>query len=131
MRKATLALAAAALVGLTGCASVATGTHLNDVGLTDTQTQAVAHVNGACDGLYFLPMFALITGDTDRAETSMAPVTFLSDTCKVDAVVEMVTRAAKARGATKVTDLQSHRTSMYIPPFFWYKAIQVSGNAVK
>jgi hypothetical protein len=47
----------------------------------------------------------------------------------------MTTAKSKELGATKITDLQSSTTSVLvwpIPPFLlWYKAVQVSGNAIR
>lgn len=132
MRMAALALAAAALLGAAGCASVATGTRLNDMGLTDGPAQPIAHVNGDCWGIYLFYTVPLLTGDTNRGDGGFAAMTVFSDTCRVEPVVEMVTRVAKTRGATKVTDLQSSRSGFpIIFPFIWYKEVQVSGNAVK
>jgi len=43
----------------------------------------------------------------------------------------MATKAAKELGAKRLDDLVSNRTSIWIPPFFWYKSVQASGNAIK
>ena len=122
-----LAVLAVLVVGVAGCASVQSGKQLNGMGLTVPNSDAIAHLNGESWGLYFLPIIPLMTGDT----SSGGGMAFLSDTCRVEPVVDMVTKSAKEMGAGKVTDMTSSRTSFYIPPFFWYKSVQVSGNAVK
>ena len=116
-------------VMVAGCASVDTGKKLNGVDLASGGTD-VAHVNAESWGIYFLPMFPLLTGDTSTTAGGMA---VLSDTCNVEAVVGMATKKAKELGADGLYDLRSDRTSFpIIPPFIiMYKSVQVSGNAVK
>ena len=127
-RTMALGVALALVLGTFGCASVDCGSSFSGMELTADGAAPVAHVNGSCWGVYFLPMIPLLTGDTTNPGKA---VTVVSDTVRVEPVVEMVTAEAKARGATKVIDLQSHRTGLYIPPVFWFKACQASGNAVK
>lgn len=114
-------------LGAVGCASVQTGAKFNDMGLTTSNSTAVAHVNGSTWGIYFLPMFPMFTGDTATG----SGITVGTDTCRIEPVVDMVTRKAKAMGSEKVVDMQSTRSSFWIPPFFWYKSVEVSGNAIK
>lgn len=128
MKFNVLALAVVLMVAaVAGCASVDTGTKLNGMDLASSGTD-VAHMNAESWGIYFLPMFPLLTGDTSSTAGGMA---VLSDTCRVEPVVDMITRAGKEMGAGRVDDLRSDRTSVWIPPFFWYKSVQVSGNAIK
>ena len=121
------ALAVAALLAA-GCAGVNTGTKLNGMGLTADSSAPIVHLNASSWGIYLLPIFPLLTGDTTSTAGGMA-VGF--DSCRVEPVVDMITRAAKEKGAGKLTDLQSGCTSIWIPPFFWYKSVEASGNAVK
>jgi len=114
-------------LGMVGCASVDTGTKFNDMNLTTSGQKPVAHLNGSCWGIYLFPVIPLLTGDT----ASVGSIAVGQDTATVEPVVEMTTRKAKQLGATSVVDLQSHKTSLYIPPVFWYKSCEVSGNAVK
>jgi len=65
-------------------------------------------------------------------------MTFFNNTVTVENTVDMVTEKSSQMGAKKTTDLQSSYTSIWIPfvpipPFFlyWYKSVEVSGNAVK
>jgi hypothetical protein len=128
MKSHMFVLAVALLAVLVaGCASVDTGKKLNGVDLASGGTD-IAHVNAESWGIYFLPMFPLLTGDTSSVAGGMA---VLSDTCKVEPVVDMATKAAKELGAKRLDDLVSNRTSIWIPPFFWYKSVQASGNAIK
>ncbi|MFH1732439.1 MAG: hypothetical protein ABIF82_12430 [Planctomycetota bacterium] len=130
MKSHVLALAVVLLVAAAaGCASVDMGTKLNGMDLATSGTD-VAHVNAESWGIYFLPMFPLLTGDTSSTAGGMA---VLSDTCNVEAVVDMATKKAKELGGGGLYDLQSNRTSFpIIPPFIiMYKSVQVSGNVVK
>ena len=114
---------------IAGCSSVQTSKELNGMELSSSGKE-IAHVNAESWGIYFLPMFPLITGDTSTTAGGMA---FLSDTCNVEAVADMATKKAKQLGGDGLYDLQSDRTSFpIIPPFIiMYKSVQVSGNAVK
>ncbi len=128
VRVMSLVLALGLIVGVAGCASVESGKKLNDMGLTLPESSAVAHLNGKSWGIYFLPIFPLLAGDT----ASGSGMAMLTDSCRVEPVVDMVTRSAKKMGAVKVTDLQSDRTSVMVVPFLiWYKSVEVSGNAIK
>jgi uncharacterized protein YceK len=127
MRRVVVLMAVLALA-VSGCAGVSTGKRLNGMKLTEDNADPVAHVNAESWGIYFLPIFPLITGDTSSTAGGMA---FLADSCKVEPVVDMSTRAAKEMGAARLTDLTSSVTSVWIPPLFWYKSVQVSGNAVE
>lgn len=115
---------------VSGCASVNPGMKLNGQMLTPSD-KPVAHLNASTWGIYWLPMFPVMTGSTDKPGKS----SFFKDTVTVENVVDMATAKSKELGATKTTDLQSHTTSILVfpvPPFLlWYKAVEVSGNAVK
>jgi len=121
-------LAAALLLAVTGCASINKGVELDDLKLTEGGSEPIAHINGSNWGIYFLPMLPILTGDSDKPGSGISA---FSDTVTVGDTVHMVTREAKELGATKITDLRSDTTSFFIPPFFWYKSVQVSGNALK
>ena len=122
-----MSLALAAMVS--GCASVSPATKLNGQLLTPSDAP-IAHLNASTCGIYWLPMFPLLTGSTDKP----GKAALFKDTVTVESVVDMTTAKSKALGATKTTDLQSSTTSMLVfpvPPFLlWYKSVQVSGNAV-
>jgi hypothetical protein len=51
----------------------------------------------------------------------------------VKAVTDMVTTKSKALGGTSTLDLKSNTSSFWIMPTFvcFYRAVEVSGNAVK
>jgi hypothetical protein len=102
--------------------------------LTTTNDEPVAHVYGDTWGLYLLPLIPIMTGDTDDPGS----MTFFNNTVTVENTVDMVTEKSSQMGAKKTTDIQSSYTSIWIPfvpipPFFlyWYKSVEVSGNAVK
>ena len=132
MRGRNLAMAAALVGGtmfLSGCASVDVAKTFNDQRLTTERTNAVAHLNGDCWGVYLLSIVPLITGDTSASGGTVA---WGQDNCTVDAVTGMLTRKSKELGATQTVNLTSRRDSTWIAPLliFWYKDTQVSGNAV-
>ena len=118
------------IVLVSGCATVNTATKLNGQQLTQSDTP-IAHLNGSNWGIYWLSIVPLLTGNTDKPGM---PSVF-KDTVTVESVVDMTTAKSKELGATKITDLQSSTTSVLvwpIPPFLlWYKAVQVSGNAIR
>ena len=129
----TLGLAGGVVAGvlfMTGCASLDVGDKFNEQRITEERYTPVAHINGDCWGIYFLPFIPLLTGDT---ATNGSKIAINQDTVNVGAVTEMVTRKSKALGATNTVDLSSRNESTWIIPFlfFWYKECQVSGNAVK
>ena len=119
-------------VGMSGCASinVAKGPDFNGQKIS-TQGEPVAHINGSCFGLYFLPFIPLITGDT-QAPNTLLGCTFLEDTAQLPGVVEMVTRQSKTEGGTKAADMVSSSSSMwmFMTPF-WWKTATVSASSIK
>lgn len=112
---------------IAGCASMETSKELNGMELASNGKE-IANVNAQTWGIYFLPMFPLITGDTSKTSGGIA---FLADTSNIESIVDMATMKAKKVGATRVDDLVTDRTSFWIPPVFWYKSAQASGNAIK
>ena len=54
-------------------------------------------------------------------------------TVKAENVVELLTKEAKKRGATRVIDItsQEEQTGWFSMWISWYRNVQVSGNAVK
>ena len=74
----------------------------------------------------FVPLF---TGSTGHPGLPA----FFSDDVTPKSVVDMVTAESKKQGATKTMDLESRTSSVWLFPtvFFWYKSVEVSGNAVK
>jgi hypothetical protein len=113
---------------MAGCSSVQTGVNYNGMSPTTTSAKPVAHLNGEAWGLYFLPLFPLLTGDT----STPGSIAVLQNTVNVGGVVDMTTKKAKDMGAASVLDITSDRTSFPILfPLIWYKSVQVSGNAVK
>lgn len=128
-RTALVLMFAAVGVMLAGCGSVTVTKELNGQQLTAGAAAPIAHVNGKCWGLYFLPIFPLITGDAQEGGMK-----FLHDTVTLDNVVGAVTKESKDQGASKTTDLTSTTSSMWIPTpliLTWIKSVQVSGNAIK
>ncbi len=131
VKRLSLVLTLAAVGALvTGCGSVTVTRQLNGQKLTSDTATPIAHVNGSTWGLYFLPMFPLITGDAVTGKT-----VFINDTVTLDNAVNAVTAKSKSLGATATTDLVSSQSSIWIPipPLFftWIKSVEVSGNAVK
>jgi uncharacterized protein YceK len=131
MRRGPVAALLVVALGIlvTGCASIQTATSLNDQRITADASTPVAHVYGSNWGIYFLLYVPLLTGDTAKHGT----IAVGRDTVSVAAAVDMVTRKSKELGVTRTTDIQSSSTSVWIIPLpvFWYKSVQVSGNATK
>jgi hypothetical protein len=121
-------------VSLFGCSTLKTGKKLNGQMLTATNDKPVAHVYGNTWGIYLFPWIPIMTGNTDNPGN----MALFNDTVTIEDTVDMVTKKSSQMGANKTTDLQSSYTSFWIPfvpipPFFlfWYKNVDVSGNAVK
>ena len=123
----TLCLMASLLV-VVGCASVQTAQKLNDQKLTTGGDVSIGNVNAENWGLYFL-WIPLLSGDTEK----LGSIAVMKDTVNTESVVNLATKKAKEMGATKSVDLNSSASSMMIfPPFLiFYKAVQVSTNAIK
>ena len=123
----TLCLMASLFV-VVGCASVQTAQKLNDQKLTTGGDVSIGNVNAENWGLYFL-WIPLLSGDTEK----MGSIAVMKDTVNTESVVSIATKKAKEMGATKSVDLNSSASSMMIfPPFLiFYKAVQVSTNAIK
>jgi len=126
-----LALGAAAVFAA-GCSSVqkVSGGDLNGQSLTAAGT-SVAHINVSNTGFYFLK-YPLITG------SSSAPgsVSFFDEnSVKVEEATNMLTKESAASGATKTVDIVSTASSAMVPipiPFlFFFRTVNVSGNAIK
>ena len=129
MKKTVLVMAMAgiAMMFFVGCASIQTAQKFNGQKIDLNAAQEVAHINGDNWGIYclWIPLFA---GSTEK----IGSVEFLgADNVKVGPVVDLVTAESKKMGATKTLDIQSSASSSYIPPVFFFKEVQVSGNAVK
>ncbi len=125
---ALAAVAALALAMGAGCATVQVATNFNGQAITTDAGGAVAHVNVSNWGFYFLPSYALLTGDT----VTQGNIAVGKDTVTVASAIEMLTVATKAMGATKTTDITSFRRSIAVlPPIIWFKTVQVSGNATR
>lgn len=118
----------ASLFVVVGCASVQTAQKLNDQKLTTGGDVSIGNVNAENWGLYFL-WIPLLSGDTEK----MGSIAVMKDTVNTESVVSIATKKAKEMGATKSVDLNSSASSMMIfPPFLiFYKAVQVSTNAIK
>ncbi|HOK04803.1 MAG TPA: hypothetical protein P5105_04395 [Victivallales bacterium] len=123
-----VAACVAAVLAITGCASMQVATTLNDQKIASTENN-VSHINGDNWGVYLL-WLPILTGDTAKPGS----IAVMKDTVNVPSVVDMVTKKGKEQGATKVLDLVSSRSSI---PVFWFiipivsvKFVEVSGNAV-
>lgn len=132
MKKLLLAMVAAVVVVVSGCASVQVTEQADLSGLKLTPAEEpIAHLNAQNWGLYFLS-FPLITGSAEKP----GKIAFFSeDSVNVPKTVNVLTKKAKELNATKVTAIASDRGSMMIPipiPFLFYmKTTNVSGNAVR
>ena len=128
IKKAAMIFAAAVMaVGITACSSVETATNLNNVNLSANGSDTtLAHLNGEVWGVYLLNLLPLFTGSTSKPGNCEA----FRDTVKVENAVRMITKKAANLDATRLTDLYSLKSSLWIFPFT-VKAVDVSGNAVK
>ena len=127
-----LAVFAAGLVTaavLAACSSFEIGATPNDVKIASGDTEAVAHVNADIWGIYVFGL-PIISGSS--VEPGKCVV--FSDTVDTSNAISFLTRNTRRKlNASAITDVQSERTTGWLVPtaFFFYRDIQVSGNAVK
>ena len=132
LKKALLTAAAASLaLVFTGCSSFQTATNLNGVQLsTDPSRTAVAHVHAEIWGVYIFGSIPIFTGSTIMPERCA----MFEDNVTIPRTIGMATKLTKARLNAQYLDaLQSESSSCWLFPtlIFWYKSIQVSGNALR
>ena len=122
-----MAMAAALAVVFTACSSITPGTTVHGMKLSDSDVTTVpVHLNGEIWGIYLFGLLPLMAGSS----TSPGSSTVFKDTVRVDNAVSMLTKRAKEMDANRVNDLTTYRSSMWFF-IFSYKAVQVSGNALK
>ena len=127
-----LAVIAAGIVtaaALAACSSFEIGATPNDVKIASGDTEAVAHVNADIWGIY---VFGLPVISGSSVEPGKCVV--FSDTVDTSNAISFLTRNTRRKlNASAITDVQSERTTGWLVPtaFFFYRDIQVSGNAVK
>ena len=130
MKKILAALVTvSAAVLMSACSSVEVATTFNNQKITPVQNAVcVEHLNADIWGIYLfnLPLFSGSSKQPGRCAV-------FTDTVHVDNAVSMLTRKAAADEATTITDLNSERTSCWLPFFLvlWYNDVQVSGNAIR
>ena len=107
-----------ALTVLCGCANVETTRSFNGVMVDDSPV--VEHINGCIWGFNFLPMIPLFY-PYDEGQLN------------IDTAVNMVTREARRGGFTRIENLQTDITSVWIPftLVLWYRDVEVSCNAIR
>ena len=114
---------------LAACSSFEIGATPNDVKIASGDTEAVAHVNADIWGIY---VFGLPVISGSSVEPGKCVV--FSDTVDTSNAISFLTRNTRRKlNASAITDVQSERTTGWLVPtaFFFYRDIQVSGNAVK
>ncbi len=124
------AVAAAALLTVfAGCTSVKTSPNFNSLPLDREREAPAAHINVTMDGLYFLGFLPIWTGSA--AEDGYAAI--FTNTVTLENATSILTRTARTDfNATRMSDIQSHTSSIFLLPFLTsYKSIQVSGTAMR
>ena len=123
------AVAAALLTVFAGCTSVKTSPNFNSLPLDREREAPAAHINVSIDGLYFLGFLPIWTGSA--AEDGYAAL--FTNTVTLENATSLLTRTARTDfNATRMSDIQSHTSSLFLLPFLTsYKSIQVSGTAMR
>ncbi len=119
------------LVLASGCATVQTVSPSNLHGQQlSPGVGPVAHVYADCWGIYLFKVIPLVTGNIQETGLGL-PFLLFSNSVRVDALVERVSREAQQRGGTLLTDLQTRDRSYWMPwtLFFWLNEFEVSANA--
>ena len=130
MKKLLAVLVAAATAAvMAACSSIEVATTFNNQKITEAPNAVcVAHLNAEIWGIYLfnLPLFSGSSKQPGRCA-------IFTDTVRVDNAVSMLTRRAANDEATTIANLQSDRTSCWLPIFLvlWYNEVQVSGNAIR
>lgn len=121
----TIAVAAAALLVMTGCSTieVAKASSFNGQKVV-TSGNAIGHISTTTHGLYFLK-WPLITGST----SSWGMCTLFKDTVCPTAVAQAVTAEAAKQGGSKVIDLNTSCTGSGF--LFKYKNASASATVIK
>ena len=124
-----LVLLTGILLLLSACTSVEVGNKLNQQKITIGEETPIAHIYANCFGYYLFNCIPLVTGDTEDPNSFC----MFEHTVKAENVVELLTKEAKKRGATRVIDItsQEEQTGWFSMWISWYRNVQVSGNAVK
>ena len=126
---ACLAACVISAVALSACSSFEIGSNTNDVKFTTGEAETLAHVNADIWGIY---VFGLPVISGSSVEPGKCVV--FSDTVDTSNAISFLTRNTRRKlNASGITDVQSERTTGWLVPtlFFFYRDIQVSGNAVK
>ena len=126
---ACLAACVISAVALSACSSFEIGSNTNEVKFTTGDAETLAHVNADIWGVY---VFGLPVISGSSVEPGKCVV--FSDTVDTSNAISFLTRNTRRKlNASGITDVQSERTTGWLVPtlFFFYRDIQVSGNAVK
>ena len=116
-------------IALSACSSFEMGTNTNGVKFTTGEAETLGHVNADIWGIY---VFGLPVISGSSVEPGKCVV--FSDTVDTSNAISFLTRNTRRKlNASAITDVQSERTTGWLVPtlFFFYRDIQVSGNAVK
>ena len=126
---ACLAACVISAVALSACSSFEIGSNTNEVKFTTGEAETLAHVNADIWGVY---VFGLPVISGSSVEPGKCVV--FSDTVDTSNAISFLTRNTRRKlNASGITDVQSERTTGWLVPtlFFFYRDVQVSGNAVK
>ena len=125
---ACLAACVISAVALSACSSFEIGSNTNEVKFTTGEAETLGHVNADIWGVY---VFGLPVISGSSVEPGKCVV--FSDTVDTSNAISFLTRNTRRKlNASGITDVQSERTTGWLVPtlFFFYRDIQVSGNAV-
>ena len=126
---ACLAVCVLSAIGISACSSFEMATNTNNVKFTTGEAETLGHVNADIWGVY---VFGLPVISGSSVEPGKCVV--FSDTVDTSNAISFLTRNTRRKlNASGITDVQSERTTGWLVPtlFFFYRDIQVSGNAVK
>ncbi len=114
---------------LASCTNVEVNRDFKGLWLEDANQKPVANIHDEIYGYYLFNVFPVFTGSAN----SEGGMNMFQDTVKVENAVALLTKTASGLGATKVTNLTSRTANSGLNTLwiFWYKDVQVSGNAIK
>ncbi len=131
MKKSLVSLFAAAVAGvvlMSGCTTVESTQKFNAVNVCNTSSERpVCQTHVVMTGYYFLGLPTLVGSAAGDGKASI-----FQNTLTTENVMSLLTREVKAKGATRLLNVQVQSSSQsMLLPFFSERSIQASGTGVR
>ena len=122
----TVLAAVLAVVLMSGCTSMQVANRFNGLPVSETEKMPPkAHVNVTMTGFYLFHCLPIATGSVG----SVDKWAIFKDTVSVENAVSVLTREARTQlNCTKIYDLKSSTSSVFMPLLYSFKTVQVSAT---